>query len=91
MEKFVNKQNTGGTAFKVSDCRIWAEIHYLDSPTDYREYLPAVEPRRRIGANGPWGPPDYSPGPRPGSSYFVLFLACMFLLALGLLLHLSGH
>src|SRR5262252_7746457 len=24
----------------VKDCRIWAEIRYLDSPTDYRECLP---------------------------------------------------
>ncbi len=31
----------GGTPFRVGDCQIWAEIHYLDSPTDYREYLPA--------------------------------------------------
>src|SRR5690348_16754825 len=29
-------------AFKISDCRIWAEIYYLDSPTNYREYLHAV-------------------------------------------------
>ena len=26
--------------FRVSDGYVWAEIHYLDSPTDYREYLP---------------------------------------------------
>lgn len=25
---------------QVSDCYIWAEIYYLDSPTDYREFLP---------------------------------------------------
>ena len=24
----------------VKDCRIWAEIQYLDSPTDYRECVP---------------------------------------------------
>jgi len=24
----------------VADCHIWAEIFYLDSRTDYREYLP---------------------------------------------------
>jgi len=24
----------------VKDCQIWAEIRYLDSPTDYRECLP---------------------------------------------------
>ncbi len=24
----------------IGDCYVWAEIYYLDSPTDYREYLP---------------------------------------------------
>lgn len=34
--------NDGQTReFRVGDCRIWAVIFYLDSPTDYREYLPA--------------------------------------------------
>jgi len=28
----------------VQDCRIWAEISYLDSPTDYRECLPGCIP-----------------------------------------------
>ena len=27
------------TAFHVRDCYIWSEIQYLDSPTNYREYL----------------------------------------------------
>jgi len=26
-------------AVHIQDCRVWAEIHYLDSATDYREYL----------------------------------------------------
>jgi hypothetical protein len=26
-------------AVHIQDCRIWAEIYYLDSPTDYREHL----------------------------------------------------
>ena len=30
----------GGSACRVQDCRVWAEISYLDSDTDYREYLP---------------------------------------------------
>jgi hypothetical protein len=30
----------GGHEFHVADCYVWAEISYLDSPTDYREYLP---------------------------------------------------
>jgi hypothetical protein len=32
-------ENTGRTSH-VRDCQMWAEIDYLDSPTDYREYLP---------------------------------------------------
>jgi hypothetical protein len=26
--------------FRVSDAYIWSEVYYLDSATDYREYLP---------------------------------------------------
>lgn len=37
-----------GTSFRVRDCYIWAEIFYLDSPTDYREYLPE-QARSSIG------------------------------------------
>jgi len=33
-------EHIGGTAAHVGDCFVWAEIYYLDSPTDYREYLP---------------------------------------------------
>jgi hypothetical protein len=29
-----------GTSFHVGDFYVWAEIFYLDSPTDFREYLP---------------------------------------------------
>ncbi len=29
-----------GREFHVGDCYVWSEIHYLDSTTDYREYLP---------------------------------------------------
>jgi len=34
-----NKQ-IGGEPVHIRDCYVWAEIAYLDSPTDYREYLP---------------------------------------------------
>ena len=30
----------GGEAFHVRDSLVWAEIYYLDSTSDYREYLP---------------------------------------------------
>ena len=29
-------------AFRIPDCQIWAEIYYLDSPTNYREYLDQI-------------------------------------------------
>jgi hypothetical protein len=29
-----------GKAFHVGDCYVWSAIYYLDSPTNYREYLP---------------------------------------------------
>ena len=35
-------ENTGRISH-VRDCQLWAEIDYLDSPTDYREYLPGQE------------------------------------------------
>ncbi len=38
-------QNVRDSSFHVSDCRIWAEIQYLDSPTDYRECLSTRTPR----------------------------------------------
>jgi len=39
----------GGKCFYVRDCYVWVEIHYLDSATDYREFLPERSiPRRPI-------------------------------------------
>lgn len=34
------KKETGGDDFYVGDSYVWSAIYYLDSPTDYREYLP---------------------------------------------------
>jgi hypothetical protein len=34
-----NHPQIGGQSFHIGDCFIWAEINYLDSPSDYREYL----------------------------------------------------
>jgi hypothetical protein len=34
------KEETGGNALYIGDCYVWSAIYYLDSPTDYREYLP---------------------------------------------------
>jgi len=35
------QEQIAGAAYRVSDAYVWFAIHYLDSPTDYREYLPA--------------------------------------------------
>jgi hypothetical protein len=39
MTRLIYKR-VGGHVAHVSDCQIWAEIFYLDSPTNYREFLP---------------------------------------------------
>ncbi len=40
-----SEAHIGGTSVHVGDCQVWAGILYLDSDTDYREYLPN-NPRR---------------------------------------------
>jgi hypothetical protein len=48
MSDLVNGEFVSGTCFHVKDCYVWAEIYYLDSPTDYRECLP----KQRAGSVG---------------------------------------
>jgi len=45
MSDLTQHQQIGGTGIHVGDCYVWAEIHYLDSPTDYSEFLPCKQPR----------------------------------------------
>jgi hypothetical protein len=45
MSDLTQHRKIGGTGIHVGDCYVWAEIHYLDSPTDYREFLPCTHPR----------------------------------------------
>ncbi len=40
MDNPADHQRFGGESVQIGDCWVWAEINYLDSPTDYREYLP---------------------------------------------------
>jgi len=42
MNEFAHPKKIGGTSCHIGDCHVWAEIHYLDSPTDYREYLSPI-------------------------------------------------
>jgi hypothetical protein len=41
MYQLPHQRHPGGTAVHVRDCYVWAEIQYLDSATDYHEYLPS--------------------------------------------------
>jgi len=40
MSELPHGERIGGTVAHIGDCYVWAEIYYLDSPTDYRELLP---------------------------------------------------
>ena len=42
----------GGTPWHIQDCHVWAEIRYLDSPTDYRECLPGRSPVQECANDG---------------------------------------
>ena len=44
MAKPAERKQIGGEAIHIGDCQVWVEIYYLDSQTDYREYLP----RKRV-------------------------------------------
>ena len=50
MSQRIKESDIAGTPFRIGDSYIWAEIYYLDSPTDYREFLPqnsAIAPAAR--------------------------------------------
>jgi len=40
MANTIPRQGIGGEGIQVRDCYVWTEISYLDSPSDFREYLP---------------------------------------------------
>jgi hypothetical protein len=39
MDNLANHECIGGQEVHIGDCQVWAGIFYLDSPTNYREYL----------------------------------------------------
>ena len=51
MGELTNQKEVGGDAIHVRDCYVWAEIYYLDSPTDFREYLPQTR-FQQLAASG---------------------------------------
>ena len=40
MPNTIPREEIGGEGIHVRDCYVWTEISYLDSPSDFREYLP---------------------------------------------------
>lgn len=48
MDALRPEEQIGGTPVRVTDCYIWAAIYYLDSSSDYREYLPYSRQRIAI-------------------------------------------
>ncbi len=52
MHPTTDHRTIGGEAVHVGDCFIWAQIHYLDSPTDYREYIVSVSPPNQAAGDG---------------------------------------
>jgi len=75
----------GGEGVHIGDCYVWAEIYYLDSPTDYREYLPQdCDKGPRSISHDNWVPLELSErapgrGAQPLSSlmaFLFVFLIC---------------
>jgi hypothetical protein len=50
MADLIERKHLPETSFHIRDCHVWAEIYYLDSPTDYRECLP--EKKSTLQARG---------------------------------------
>jgi hypothetical protein len=51
MDNLADHRRIGGESVQIGDCHVWAEINYLDSATDYHEYLPKnfARPRNIAG------------------------------------------
>lgn len=45
MKQPTHQADIDRTTAHVGDCYVWAEIYYLDSPTDYREYISNRQPQ----------------------------------------------
>ena len=50
MKPRIQREQIGGTSVRIADCYIWAQIYYMDSPTDYRECIPSGRAGGAIGA-----------------------------------------
>ena len=76
-----------GREFRVRDCYVWSEIHYLDSPTDYREFLPQPVVRARRATSNEFvmlDPSRHSSGKRTSLAFGVVIMC---LVVFGLLVY----
>jgi hypothetical protein len=85
MSDRTKERDVAGTYFRIGDPYIWAEIYYLDSPTDYREYLP----QNRAVADATCGDLVMLDSPKSVSRTFrlLLFVLGIILLTVGYFLH----
>jgi hypothetical protein len=51
MREDTQSNAVAGESVHVGDCYVWAEITYLDSTTDYREFLPSDSSTATHGEN----------------------------------------
>jgi hypothetical protein len=73
-----NYSRIGGESVRVGDCWVWAEIKYLDSPTDYREFLPQSAVRWRHTSGDDLVMLDPSSYPKPRARPWGLWPALLF-------------
>ena len=59
-------KDIGGQSIHIGDCQVWAAIYYLDSPTDYREFLPAKTSAPHLSTQWDFNMPS-TPGRSCGS------------------------
>lgn len=52
MANAIQRKEISGEGIQVRDCYVWTEIHYLDSGSDYHEYL---EEDRHLNPDGRFG------------------------------------
>ena len=74
------EKQSGGSEVHIKDCYLWAEIQYLDSPTDYRECIRPDYVRDMI--SGGFTIEDERTSSHfeaLGALTFIGFLACLFL------------
>ena len=85
MDERSRDRKIGGTAVHVTDSYIWATICYLDSPTDYREFL--HRDTRKIAVLGePLQMTDEHRHPRWQTAVDIVIVALLTVMAFSFLL-----